>query len=350
MGYRTIVAGTDGSPTAQRAVERAARLAKLLSSKLVLVCAWSHEGVAELDAEPTVQSAKAAVATALGVAADAVTVHGEPGASLSATAAERGADLIVVGSVGMGQVKRFRLGGVAERAAHTAPCDVLIVRTGGAEAGPVRRRVYQGIVTGTNGSATASEAVRRAFDLGMMFETKVTVVYVAGDPLVGAISLERALAAKPKWVPVETLLVRGGDPAAMIAEVARTGGGELVVVGNKGVVGARRWMLSSVPVKLAHEASQDVLIAKTTDRSLEDLGPGQGGLVTVDGRKLAVFVEENGKVHSLSPRCQHMGCTVDWNGADRTWDCPCHGSRYRYDGEVIHGPARKALDRTEPGA
>jgi len=343
MGYRNVVVGTDGSPTAARAVGRAARLARVVGSKLTVVCAKVPDRIFDETAEEVLEQAGSQAREHM-LEAVLVAPRGEPGRVLCEVAASAGADLIVVGSVGLGKERRLRLGSVAEKTAHGAPCDVLIVRTTGDREAVEPERVYQGIVTGTDGSSTAAEAVRKAFDLGMMLETKVTVVYVAGDPLVGAIVLERALAAKPDWVPVETRLVEEGPPAARIAEQAEAGAGELIVVGNKGVVGARRFMLSSVPVQLAHEAECDVLIAKTTDRSLSDLTPGHGGLVTVDGRKLAVYIEEDGTVHKLSPRCQHMGCTVDWNDADKSWDCPCHGSRYRFNGEVFNGPAKKSLE------
>ncbi len=338
--------GTDGSATAARAVDKAARLAGVVGSKLIVVCAKVPDQIFDESAEEILDEVGSAV-RAHGVEIELASPRGEPGPVLCEVAAANAADLIVVGSVGMGKERRLRLGGVAERAAHNAPCDVLIVRTTGEEEPAAKERVYEGIVAGTDGSSTASEAVRKAFDLGMMLETKVTVLYVAGDPLVGAIVLERAKAAKPDWVPVETRLVEEGPPANKIAELAEGGAGDLIVVGNKGMVGTRRYVLSSVPVQLAHEAGRDLLIAKTTDRSLADLTPGHGGLVMVEGKKLAVYIEEDGSVHKLSPRCQHMGCTVDWNDSDKSWDCPCHGSRYRFDGEVFHGPARKSLDPAE---
>ena len=346
MGYRTIVVGTDGSGTADKAVAKAARLAAVVGGGLVVVCAKVPDLIYDQTAEEALGRA-ASAAEAVGVPVKTESPRGEAGTVLCEVAGSRRADLIVVGSVGLGKERRFRLGAVAERTAHNAPCDVLIVRTTTDEDPPERPRVYQGIVTGTDGSATASEAVRKAFDLGMMLETKVTVAYVPGDPLVGAIVLERALAAKPDWVPVETHLAPEGPPAKRLAELAVSGAGELIVVGNKGVTGARRFILSSVPVQLAHEAATDLLIAKTTDRSLDDLTPGHGGLVMVDGRKLAVFIDDDGTQYRLSPRCQHMGCTVDWNDSERTWDCPCHGSRYRFDGEVFHGPAKKSLENAE---
>jgi Rieske Fe-S protein len=135
-----------------------------------------------------------------------------------------------------------------------------------------------------------------------------------------------------------------GEPAAEIRVLAEREELDLIVVGNKGLAGARRVLLGSVPSAVASRAPTDVLIAKTVDRTVDDLAPGHGGLVAVDGRRLAVFKNEDGSLITLNPRCQHMGCTVDWNDAERTWDCPCHGSRYRHDGAVFQGPAKKDLD------
>ena len=130
----------------------------------------------------------------------------------------------------------------------------------------------------------------------------------------------------------------------MICELAEAEDVQLVVVGNKGMAGVRRF-LGSVPNKVAHEVPSDVLIVKTVDRSVDDLDAGHGGLVSVDGRQLAVYRDDEGNTYELSPRCTHMGCTVDWNDSARTWDCPCHGSRFALDGSVVHGPASEPLER-----
>ena len=80
----------------------------------------------------------------------------------------------------------------------------------------------------------------------------------------------------------------------------------------------------------------------------EKIAPGKYGLAEVNGHKAAVYKEETGKVHAVSPQCTHMGCYVSWNDGERTWDCPCHGSRYNEDGKVFHGPAVYDLkDRTK---
>jgi nitrite reductase/ring-hydroxylating ferredoxin subunit len=59
----------------------------------------------------------------------------------------------------------------------------------------------------------------------------------------------------------------------------------------------------------------------------------------LDGEKVAAYQDDDGRLHAVSGRCTHLGCLVAWNTAERTWDCPCHGSRYTCEGKVIQGPA-----------
>lgn len=77
--------------------------------------------------------------------------------------------------------------------------------------------------------------------------------------------------------------------------------------------------------------------------SLDALAPGQGGLVEVDGKLVAAYRDAAGAVTQVSPTCTHLGCRVGWNTAERSWDCPCHGSRFAPDGTVLTGPATKPL-------
>ncbi|MDW6023621.1 FAD-dependent oxidoreductase [Mesorhizobium sp. BAC0120] len=77
--------------------------------------------------------------------------------------------------------------------------------------------------------------------------------------------------------------------------------------------------------------------------SFDEIGPGEGGVLVSGEKKIAAWRDETGELHTVSATCTHKGCTVSWNNADRTWDCPCHGSIFAADGSVIHGPARKAL-------
>jgi len=341
MPYRTIVVGTDGSPTASMAVEVAQALAKRLRGTLVLVGALDAYGITRQPLQTALYEA-AEAARAKKVDATAELIEGTPGESILAAATKHDADLIVVGNRGMGQATRFRLGSVPDWVAHDAPCDLLIVDTTG-RAGPREPAPpYRRILAGTDGSGTATEAVRKAYTLASVYAGSVTLVHV-GDPLVGAIKLDEVGSAKPEDVEVEKRTVEG-DPAQRICELAESEDVQLVVVGNKGMSGVRRF-LGSVPNKVAHEVPSDVLIVKTVDRSVDDLVAGHGGLVNVDGKQLAVYRDDDGHTFELSPRCTHMGCTVDWNDSARTWDCPCHGSRFATDGSVVHGPAAEPLER-----
>lgn len=83
---------------------------------------------------------------------------------------------------------------------------------------------------------------------------------------------------------------------------------------------------------------------KPTER-LEDVGRNCGAIVRVDGKKKAVYCDGQGKRTVLSPVCPHMGCIVAWNEAEKTWDCPCHGSRFLATGEMMAGPAEKGLEK-----
>ncbi|MCL6471199.1 MAG: FAD-dependent oxidoreductase [Firmicutes bacterium] len=78
-----------------------------------------------------------------------------------------------------------------------------------------------------------------------------------------------------------------------------------------------------------------------------DLQKGEGKLIAVDNKKIAAYKDEEGNIYTLSTKCVHMGCLVNWNGAEKTWDCTCHGSRYSYNGELIHGPALADLPEAE---
>jgi Rieske Fe-S protein len=82
-------------------------------------------------------------------------------------------------------------------------------------------------------------------------------------------------------------------------------------------------------------------------RSLDQLAPGEGGIAKVEGDRVAAFRDDGGVVHAVSPICTHLYCQVAFNAAERSWDCPCHGSRFATDGTVIQGPAVNPLERKD---
>jgi nitrite reductase/ring-hydroxylating ferredoxin subunit len=78
-----------------------------------------------------------------------------------------------------------------------------------------------------------------------------------------------------------------------------------------------------------------------------EIPPGTGAVLRVAGERCAVYRDDDGAVHAISATCTHMGCVVHFNDAERSWDCPCHGSRFGTDGTVLEGPANKPLERRE---
>lgn len=76
-----------------------------------------------------------------------------------------------------------------------------------------------------------------------------------------------------------------------------------------------------------------------------DLQDGEGSVVMHNGKRAGAYKDENGKLYIVDTTCTHIGCECEWNHAEKTWDCPCHGSRFSYSGEVVEGPALKPLTK-----
>lgn len=75
-----------------------------------------------------------------------------------------------------------------------------------------------------------------------------------------------------------------------------------------------------------------------------DIKPGEGKITEANGQKAGAYRDERGTLHVVDTTCTHMGCELAWNSAEKSWDCPCHGSRFTYEGDVIEGPALRPLD------
>ena len=78
---------------------------------------------------------------------------------------------------------------------------------------------------------------------------------------------------------------------------------------------------------------------------LADLATGEARIVKYEKHKLAIYKDDNGTIHALDPTCTHLKCEVKWNTAEKSWDCPCHGTRYSYNGRLLTGPADHDLER-----
>lgn len=283
--YERVMVGTDLSPTAQVATDRAAVLAKRLDAELIIVHAGApSEALDELAARH---------------AAKAVAVSGPPAEVLISQAEATGAELTVVGSVGMSGAKRFLLGSVPNKVSHHAPTDVLIVKTDP----PPRSVDYGKVLVGTDGSPTAMRAVDMASQLARRLGAETSIVCVYQPPSEQELEQYRADPNDPvaqwnvgkevrevpsefKWriagtAQAEDILDRAaehaqkagikaevralqGNPAEELIAFAGDQGFDMIAVGSVGMSGAKRFMLGNVPHRISHHAPTDVLILRTT--------------------------------------------------------------------------------------
>jgi glycine/D-amino acid oxidase-like deaminating enzyme/nitrite reductase/ring-hydroxylating ferredoxin subunit len=136
-----------------------------------------------------------------------------------------------------------------------------------------------------------------------------------------------------------------GTVAAMMAHDWATGSKnpwtDLFAVDRKKIKGAT-WNYIRENKDYPYYMIKDWIARPETD-SVRELKRGDGMIIGSRAKKRAVFRDEKGKIFQLSPVCTHLGCIVKWNPAESTWDCPCHGSRFKPTGEVIAGPAEEAL-------
>jgi len=86
-------------------------------------------------------------------------------------------------------------------------------------------------------------------------------------------------------------------------------------------------------------------VTKADINEADELQPGEGAILSKGFKRFAVYKDEENKVHAFSAVCPHMGCMVQWNAEEKSFDCPCHGSRFTKEGVVINGPATVGLER-----
>jgi len=339
MAYQRILLATDGSPSAETAEHVAAALASATKGRLTVAHAYADPSRAE---DAVARSLR--IAEREGVRTEVILSPDDPADAIIHAAEETDAEIIVTGSRGLFHGEQL-IGSVVRKIVTHAPCDVLLTRARDEADRPHHSPPYRRILLATDGSATADRAARKAYALAKRLEASMTLVFV-GHPKTGELVLGDTAATIGEGEPVG-LVILDGDPADQIAATASQEGFDLVVIGNRGMAGARAAVLGSVPRDVAENAACDVLVARTIAQSLSEIEPGEGGIVATGDHKVAVYRDEKGKATTVSAKCTHMGCTVKWNAAERTWDCPCHGSRFAPTGEVVNGPAERPLQPTD---
>lgn len=98
---------------------------------------------------------------------------------------------------------------------------------------------------------------------------------------------------------------------------------------------------------MTKEVTQSFLIEKLKkpEAYVKNMHKEEGKIIEIDGQKVGAYCDQEGKFHFVKPVCTHLGCELTWNNLDKTWDCPCHGSRFDYDGKSIYDPSIKDLEK-----
>lgn len=270
MSRDPIVAGTDGEPRAELAVDKAGELAQALAAPLHVVCVAS--AVYGKDRPATITAERVVGAAAERLRDRGITVHthvrtghkGETAQELVAVARDQLAQMIVVGNKGMTGIGRL-LGSVPNRLSHTARCDVLIVPTRSRSLPEFRGRP---IVVGTDGSPRATRAVTKAIRLAKALDGELHIVS-SSKSLDSAKAAVAAAAAAAAGQGVTTIryAIQDDRPADLLLAAVRIRDPAIMIVGNKGMHQDERERFGNVPDKLSHKGTTSVLIAFTADAS-----------------------------------------------------------------------------------
>jgi nucleotide-binding universal stress UspA family protein len=289
-----VVAGFDGSPASEQAVAWATGYARSTGGTLRLVTAWDWPTFqdapivyGDYDPARTARGQLRRVARHSGLPSDLVDlVVGKGGAAHVLLEQATDADLLVVGSRGMGGFSRMLLGSVSSAIVHHAPCPVAIIRS----AADARAA---DVVVGVDDSRQSLQALRWAMDYAELTHAPLTVVTVIqsvpprtpvryalpnrelADDVSAAVEVWLAELLEKEQVvraqrlePEPQLLVVEGDPSGEL--VRRTDGADLIVVGSRGMGGFRRLMLGSVGSALAHHADCSVVVVREPHDDAEE--------------------------------------------------------------------------------
>lgn len=205
--------------------------------------------------------------------------------------------------------------------------------------------------TGTNPSGGQYSSLRKNAQRWYPDSTEVAR-WSAQDciPIDGVPYIGRFARSKPNWF-VATGFQKWGMTSAMVAATLLS---DLICGQHNAcaeVFSPQRFYLRASAKRLSANIGQFTkALAKRAfyapKLTLEALPNGHGGVVSADGKKVGAYKDETGTVHLVSVRCPHLGCQLAWNPEERSWDCPCHGSRFDYTGKRISGPAQTDISLT----
>jgi glycine/D-amino acid oxidase-like deaminating enzyme/nitrite reductase/ring-hydroxylating ferredoxin subunit len=134
---------------------------------------------------------------------------------------------------------------------------------------------------------------------------------------------------------LKAVIVEGSSPWQEVYDPGRKTAKALLTFVSENVTAIKNFAVSLMPVD---------------EKSVDEIKPGEGAVLSRGGEKIAAYRDGNGTLHERSARCTHLGCEISWNPTEACWDCPCHGSQFSPLGEVLNGPAVAPLAFVESKA
>lgn len=284
MSKDPIVVGTDGSATANIALDKAGELGQALGTPVHVVCVPAALEAYEWPSRASAQQVVTAGEERLKGRGVTVQTHlptdeGDAALALVAVAESVNAQMIVVGNKGMTGVRRL-VGSFPNRVSHQARSDVLIVPT---QSGSVAEFGGASIVVGAGGSPAAKHAVNEAIRLAKALGSKLHLVSVSRSPEASESELAGAATEAADQGVEATIHALQGDPTDGLLDVAEKNDAAIVVVGSKGMQAGERDWFGNVPDKLSHKGTCSVLIVLTSEAgdsaavATNGVGAGESG-------------------------------------------------------------------------
>jgi nucleotide-binding universal stress UspA family protein len=261
-----IVVGTDGSPRAELAVDKAGELAQALEAPVDVVCVPS---ALPGDDSSAVTAARQIVAEAAerlrgrGITVETHVPEGDAAPALVAAAEQGHAQMIVVGNKGMTGIRRA-VGSLPNRVSHEARCGVLIVRT---KSRSLAEFGGNSIVVGTNGSSEAMRAVTEAIRLSKALGGELHIVSIYRPPSSPDAAVTAAAAEASEQGVDAIRHVTTDEPVGALLDVAKENDAAIIVISDKGMHADERVWLGNIPDTLSHKGTSSVLIVSTATRA-----------------------------------------------------------------------------------
>lgn len=181
-------------------------------------------------------------------------------------------------------------------------------------------------------------------------DCRVTAAWSAQDcmPMDGVPYIGRYAESRPHWLVATGFQKWGMSSSAAAAEILRDLALKREPAADSAVFSPQRFRAGASAKQLAEDTACSIRglgrrMLEPGRVSAEELPAGHGGVVDLDGEKMGVYRDMNGELFAVPIKCPHLGCQLEWNPDEKSWDCPCHGSRFDYQGKLLEGPAQADL-------